>query len=119
MKVGDKLFVQYYARRFSERDNGGLETITKVGRKWVYLNSGYRFERDAENKMMLIDGKGFSSPGRVWMCEGDYKAYLSKVAMWRKIRERVYYDNGLELFSVEELMSVCRWLRIELGDLEC
>jgi hypothetical protein len=47
-----------------------LVTVTKVGRKWVELSNFYRFDI----KTGWGDGKGRSSPGRIYLSEAAYDA---------------------------------------------
>jgi hypothetical protein len=112
MKVGDKLFVQYF--RYPHVGEGRLETITKVGRKWVYLDSGYRFELEyVQNKMMYLDGGNYSSPGRVWLCEGDYVNHCKCQKLWQALRKGIDYsrDPGSGV-SLKNLTDACRLLKI-------
>ena len=114
MKVGDKLFIQYY------RGSSKLETVTKVGRKWIYLDSGYRFEKQNAGRMLGLDGDGYTSPGRVWMCEGDYRNNARAQALWSRIRDHVVgvFYSRKDHISIQDLVTVCRLLEIPLGELD-
>ncbi len=60
-------------------------TITKIARKWVTLGDDtYRFDL----KTMELDGKGYSSPGRVYLSEEQYDQEVALGAAWDTLRTR-------------------------------
>lgn len=46
-------------------------TITAIGRKWITFGNG-RMTNRFNAETMKLDGKGYSSPGRVWPSKSEY-----------------------------------------------
>jgi hypothetical protein len=55
--------------------------ITRVGRKWATLDDGNRF--DVTNG--LLDGRNYSSPGRVWLSSEAHAQHVELVKSWRQL----------------------------------
>lgn len=104
-QVGDVL---YYVP--NESKNHRLVTITKVGRKWLTINSSMRINKDT----LSVDGYGYSSPGRCYRTEADYLEVSKRQELWRKIRGEVYAyripahlsTSDLQLIY-DKLMAAC------------
>ncbi len=85
-KVGDTVFLVYDERR---RGLGREVQITKVGRKWIDINNGqHRIDRET----LRIDGRGYSSPGRVWRTKEEYEDHAKTSQLWSSLK-RFVYDN--------------------------
>lgn len=88
--VGQKLFVLYSGRRMTESEN---EIIT-VGTKWVTLSHGnprHRFPRhhSSGRGYWVIDGRGFSSPGIVFLTEADARQYQCEQKLRGEFRSQL------------------------------
>jgi len=105
--VGQTVFV----RRFTLRNLHDLseEAIVKVGKKWVYLRGNCRFDM----KTGEIDGRGFSSPGRVYLTAREYKVDVEKAALWRKIRDTIGWLAMPAHFTLDTLQRIARDLDIK------
>jgi hypothetical protein len=80
------------------------ETITKVGRKWITLGDDYRQARfDAET--MRIDGGTYSSPGRVYANEEDYRSTTLKEKLWQDLYIRLT-SQAPDHFTVDDVKSI-------------
>jgi hypothetical protein len=60
--------------------------VTKVGRRWVELDAGYRFE----SSNMQLDGGKYSSPGSVWNSESAYRENVALYKAWDKLAKCLY-----------------------------
>jgi hypothetical protein len=57
--------------------------VEKVGRRWVHFSSGWR----AEIGSRQIDGQDYSSPGRIYISEEEYRTELARDMAWTEFRE--------------------------------
>ena len=105
-KVGDAVLYIPIGKRFGKQ----AALITKIGRKWVYLNvGGYRFNKATGH----VDGGEYSSPGRVYPSKAAYMEDIEREALWAKIRSHVVglYNcpDGVDTMS---LLAICETLGI-------
>lgn len=87
MKVGDKVWYQPTSKRCGGGEGVGYPiTITAVGRKWAETD-----KRNARFNLSTgyVDGKGYSSPGRVWPSKEAYELHRDLVKAWDLLRDRV------------------------------
>lgn len=79
----------------------GEVSITKVGRRWIELDNGYRIDKQT----MRADGKGYSSPGCCFLSEADYETTLKLNLAWREFRllvERTFsVPDGVTFSQIE------------------
>ncbi len=76
LKVGQKL---YYV---PNRNGIGRESeaeITKIGRKWATCG---RWETKIDIVTLEADGAGYSSPGRAYLSEENYRTKIRMSSMW-------------------------------------
>jgi hypothetical protein len=78
--VGQTVFV-----KFRRPHGNGIDLqpmlIQKVGRKWITIERGYRF--DASQRQ--LDGGGHSSPGCVYLSEAEHQDEQDRIAAWRRL----------------------------------
>lgn len=88
-EVGQQVFVSWSGRR----GNNSHCTISKVGTKWATLDLyGDRYRFDI--KTLSIDGDGYSSPGTIYMSEGDYIQEMTLNNLWWQFRGIVADRNN-------------------------
>ena len=78
--------------------------ITKVGRRWITIGEGYtatRFDADT----MWIDGKGYSSPGKIYPSESEYLAQTETRKAWDALRLGMPYTPPAGI-TLEQIASV-------------
>jgi len=110
-KIGQKIFAVITVN--VRTPDCRVETITKVGRKWITYGEGWRSRR-FNAKTGWIDGGNYGSPGRVYDSEDSYRAeheanfYMHDlyVKMWHKAKP------GVQTCDIKE---VAKLLHIELG----
>lgn len=77
LQVGQKLFY-VSSSRWRTNPTRWL-AITKVGRKWAYLENGDRVYVET----LFVDGAGYSTPGRCYLTEEEYQKEKHKTECWR------------------------------------
>lgn len=80
------------------------EEVTKIGRRWITVEGGKRFDADT----LQIDGRGYSSPGRVYIDEADYRETTLLSKQWRSFRDALPYDppKGLTLNRLNDIKKL-------------
>jgi hypothetical protein len=88
-------------------------TISKIGRKWVTLSDGNRFDRTSEN-WRNVDGAGYSSPGRLWDSTEQYEEYSLVRQIIDAIQRRFRFGRDSENVSLENARQAARLLGLEV-----
>lgn len=85
-------------------------TITKIGRKWIYFGEGYQVDRfDAET--CQIDGKGYSSPGKVYENLDKYLSETARDKSFQHLRFAIGYSPSIGVTS-QDIVDACKLLRL-------
>lgn len=112
MKVGDRVFVQYWQRRY-HRDGEPLveHVITKVGRKWAEIKEPSRVDRDYHMRFdmqtLRIDGGSFSEPGRVYLSREVWEEEQERMNLRRQIRAAMDTDiSNVPLDALRDFATV-------------
>lgn len=74
-------------KRYSKEDPTSLETVGRVGRKWVYFTEERKGRFDKETG--LLDSGGYACTGRVWLSREDYENHTQMAEKWKDIRDLV------------------------------
>lgn len=77
IRPGDQVYVVHQG--YSE-----YQTVLTVGRRWAET-ARLRFDKDT----LLIDGRGYSSPGQVWLSLESWQADKAAKDNWQKLKELV------------------------------
>lgn len=104
-QVGMQVFVVRGDRPSNLRTS--TETITKIGRKWVTLGEGWADEQfDAETGW--LNGKGYSSPGRVWASEDEYRLSLATEQAWTAMKRDMPWNapSHLTLDDIQRIRAI-------------
>lgn len=80
--VGDKLWMVPSQRYMGDARE---VTVTKVGRKWLTLDNGYR----ASAADMWLDGGGYTSPGSCYASRAAWEAHKELCDAWEQLRRDV------------------------------
>jgi hypothetical protein len=105
LKVGQKLWFNSSVRYYTSRE----VTVTKVGRRWAYISAN-RLRIDKET--LVVDGDGYSSPGRCYLSRDEHEAEVAVRAAWRDLQHKVSHCNLPPGVTVERIMQVCEFLGI-------
>jgi len=101
-EVGQELYVVLNERRGGPR----IETVTSIGRKWVNLTNGWRFD----HADMRLDGKGYSSPGKVYQSEAEHNNWLELDRTWRSFMcamDRQFSPpSGMSIEKIQAIRSI-------------
>lgn len=92
--------------------DGWAASVTKVGRKWVTLAHGTRF--DASDG--CIDGGRYSPPGKVYASQDAYAAERALSAAWWSLGEelRNTYSRAQPGVTLERIAEARRLLGLEV-----
>lgn len=105
-EVGQRVFLSRSDRRWGA---DRWATITKVARKWVYLGEEReRFDKETG----VIDGGDFSSPGRAWRSEDDYKEHLHAEKLLTHLRREIGFTRRKSV-GKKEILEALRLLGID------
>lgn len=98
-KAGDTVCVVRYGYGRPGDTRVDEETILKVGRKWAYLDRD-RFDRDDGT----IDGRGYSSPGNVFVDRETYEHIAQRAKLWEAFKKEVRDSwNRPEHLDIEDI----------------
>lgn len=103
---GTKLFFVSNNLHFNRRRTE-YWTVSKVGRKWISFDCGYR----ADKTTFEVDGAGYSSPGRLWQSEEEYRAETRRCDLWNRLRahmERTRYKPPKDIteFKIRQMAAI-------------
>jgi hypothetical protein len=97
----------YFVYSDSRRGEPIYVKVSKVGRKWVNLDNGYRFDKEDT----VIDGAGYSSPGRIYLSKEDYDNQCKKDLAIRAINKRTDFYS-YEGPSLEDVLAAAKLLKV-------
>ena len=89
-QVGDEFWV---AVRNDRRNPSRFPAVvTKVGRKWVHLDDGSRFDLTdggQQQQWWWLDGGDHPSPGRVYRSQDSYLKVVEADQAWRELCKKM------------------------------
>jgi hypothetical protein len=80
---GQELWFVASDRRSCARN--GYVKVNAVGRKWITL--GKQGQMRAHKDTLIVDGRGFSSPGRCYLTREEYETERANDAAWDSLRD--------------------------------
>jgi hypothetical protein len=89
-------------------------TVSKIGRRWVTLSDGNRFDRTSDN-WRIVDGGGYSSPGRLWDSEQQFKDSQKVREILNAIEQRFRFGREYCNVTLEDAVQAARLLGVEVG----
>lgn len=98
----------YYA---PERGEPRTVKVTKVGRRWAYLDGTTR--RVALDTMVVHDG-GFAW-GTCFLSEDDYQSMTETRKAWRSLRDRVSRFAIPEGVTLNDINAAAKLLKLDLS----
>lgn len=103
--VGQTVYVEPYRARGEPEPEPAL--VTKIGRQWVTVGSGWREERFNPG-MMLVDAGGGHTRS-VWLSLDAWREHKRCTDTWRRFQERVRNQyvppRGIATSTVERWIS--------------
>lgn len=106
MEVGQQLWWVWTEKR---RGDNKYVTVTKIGRKWVYVDKGYRLDP----LTMRVDGEGYTSPATCYLSKEEYEKKRDLEAAWNGLRSRLRdawaAPKGV---TKEDVLQAARLLRL-------
>lgn len=108
--VGQEVFLQSLQSRTPEPLRSA--TITKVGRKWVYVGDVSRFDPQGHRNSLLIDAGGYSPRTRVWLSREAYEDDKARTQAWQALRravaDRNHYPAHLSAADPEQIAAMLK-----------
>jgi len=90
-------------------------TVTKVGRKWVTLSNGFRFDKTSR-WWRRTDGSGYSSPGTIWDSEDRYRESLVVSKILDAIRHQLQFSRMDDMkVTATDAIHAAKLLGVEVG----
>lgn len=88
---------------YSRRDIVSDGVIAKIGRRWITLSGANPYRFDAET--MALDGRGYSSPGRVYVSRNEYECSAEAYAAWVDLMQRLSHQppKGMSAERIREI----------------
>lgn len=112
LKVGQKLWCVSRERYGRIKPDDREVTITKVGRKWAYLDYPSRDEYRIDKSTLFIDGGEYTSPGRCYHSREEYESELARETTWDLIRRKVDRQRscpeGVSVRDMEAALDILR-----------
>jgi len=105
-QVGQKLFASFGGGR--NRNDCWME-ITKVGRKWLELDGHYR----ADISDLVIDGRGYSSPGKCYLNKEEHDAEVALTNAWSSLTRAFPMYSKPKHLTIEDIEKVKQILGIK------
>lgn len=102
----------YFVPSDPRRQKNQLVKVEKVGRKWVNLDNGYRFDKEAKYGMW-VDGGEYSSPGRLYLSKEDYDKDCKKDSALRAINKRTEMYRSREDLTLEDVLAAAKLLKVQ------
>lgn len=100
---------------FERRGNPRSVNVTVIGRKWVTLEGRQgRFDEST----MLMDGNGYSSPGRVYMSQEEHLKSVADSRAWDALTIALRGMRKPDSVSMSDIQQVAKLLGIEIGELK-
>jgi hypothetical protein len=95
----------------AHRHNAGAKEmkITKIGRKWLSLENGYRVDRET----LAADGAGYVSPGRAYVTREEYEAKLALENEWEGLCKVIRSSYSPTTSNIQAVREAKRLLNIE------
>jgi hypothetical protein len=85
LTIGQILAVEYFRERATGPRRISDAKITKIGKRWVYLDNDCRFDPE-EGYPYELDGGDWGSPGRVMLSREALDEYIKVEKVWAKVK---------------------------------
>lgn len=107
LQVGQKVWVETYSERYGQKSTLSESEISKIGKKFFEVtHSGYSHGR-YYIETLEHDGGDYSSKGRIWLSEQDYKDQIEAEKLNYEFRKLFQYSgSGLSLDQLRRIKSI-------------
>jgi len=85
-------------------------TVTKIGRKWVYLSCGGRVAKDS----IHLDGKGYCSPATLYVSEEAHDRHVATNRLLRILNTKTQFYQPPTSVSPADVIEAGRLIGIDL-----
>lgn len=104
-EVGQTVYVVFDRKYDGHDPEGRIETITKIGRRWIEVGDPRWRKARFDAETMILDGGNYSSPGRIWPSEAEYRESLEVQKAWRDLVSRLPWQAPNH-FTVEDVKQM-------------
>lgn len=79
-------------------------TVTKIGRKWAYLDNGEKID----SVTLWADGGQYGSPGRCWLSEHDWMQEQERCRLWLELHKRLSFrpPDGVSIDTIRQASAM-------------
>lgn len=99
----------------NERRHAGRRvTVSKIGRRWITLSDGNRFDCTSDD-WRIVDGGGYSSPGRLWDSERHFENSQRVREILNAIEHRFRLGREDCNVTLENATEAARLLGVDCG----
>ena len=111
LTVGRELFLVLNRRHLP---GGKPVTVTAVGRKWAEIDHG---KHRINIQTLYVDGGGYSSPGRCYLSEQEWKDNVLRKDAWGSLRQKIerMYTLPADL-TIQKMDQIAELLGIDRGE---
>jgi hypothetical protein len=111
LKPGDKLFFEG-SHNYNGAGTLREVTIASIGRKWINFDGR---EARADKETLWADGGEYSSSGRYWRSEAEWKDHGERCLVWGRF-SKIMYNRlyGTPKASTEAIRQAAALLGVEL-----
>lgn len=111
LTVGQELFLVLNGSHLS---GGKPVTVTAVGRKRAEIDDG---RHRINIRTLYVDGNGYSSPGRCYLSEQEWKDNVLRQDAWASLRRNIEHMYTLPTdLTIEKMDQIADLLGIDRGE---
>ena len=82
-----------------------IATVSKIGRRWITLDDFAKNPTRFDAETHAIDGGAYSSPGKVYGSEAEYRDTTLTQEMWKDLRSRMPW-TAPEHFTHDDIEKI-------------
>lgn len=90
-------------------------TVGRLGRKWAYIGEG-RSEQAFDPDSGYLDGKGYSSPGRLYRSQEHYEDMVAAEKAWQRLVSELRYMSPPANVGISQICEARKLLGIAPAD---
>ncbi len=119
VEVGQKILEVRFGWRAKDEPNLKDSIVTKVGRKWFYVNN----EHEAHHNRYSIetgfaDGGNYSPRGRCYESREHYQREIDTTALWLELEKVFRYHSHPKDVDIRDLIVAARALKVDVSAYE-
>ena len=114
IKVGQTLHHVTIVNRSKFGDNDRPVTVTKIGRKWGYIDYGHNTRFNLET--MYEDGGIYSNPAKLYIDKNEYFKERDHKKAWEDLSNKIHgMFYGKPKLTMDEISECAKLFKVTLG----